>query len=230
MSIFNWEQFVIPALFVGAVFWLLNAVVKKLKANASANERERNNARMSSSAGHAGYDKLHGQQNVDIEAVDDDSGFFSDRMRNAQMRHESKKIVEKRAAEYENTTDDGLDDWAQEEEAHQRVLAKREEEERKAEEARAWKAPNVAADDSSVAEWIDEHGKSVSRERPKDAVLAKLYDDVLEKVQIVEQESNDLDYVINKLETGVDFISSEFAEAVDKWKSGKADRKNRLTI
>lgn len=38
----------------------------------------------------------------------------------------------------------------------------------------------------------------------------------------IEQEAKDLDYVINKIQTGVDFLPIEVAETIRQWKEGQA--------
>lgn len=45
---------------------------------------------------------------------------------------------------------------------------------------------------------------------------------ILSAEKNVEQEAKDLDYVINKIQTGVDFVPIEVAETIRQWKEGQA--------
>lgn len=218
--LFNWDEYVVPALFALALLWGIAAFVKKAKRAADARDRERKSLRLNSSAGSTNHDNLHGrQQAIEIDQIADDSGFFSQRMRVKQSRNMHEAARQHRSAAHDNSTDAGLDEWAKHEEAKRRAVVDREAAERKA---------GSSAADLSAPKRADEHGDAVVAERPKDAELGKLYDEVIANVDKVKQQSADLDYIINKLETSVDFISVEFTDAVEKWKTGRAYRKKSL--
>ncbi|HXH02262.1 MAG TPA: hypothetical protein VNN09_02975 [Candidatus Competibacteraceae bacterium] len=44
----------------------------------------------------------------------------------------------------------------------------------------------------------------------------------------VEKESEDLDYIINKIETGVDFVASQVYETIRQWKEGQVYQNSTL--
>ena len=51
---------------------------------------------------------------------------------------------------------------------------------------------------------------------------------VLVLSQNAEKEHDDLEFILNTIETSVDFISSSVKETIDKWKQGKAFRDSSL--
>jgi len=52
--------------------------------------------------------------------------------------------------------------------------------------------------------------------------IEAVQEQVVALVKRMEQEAEDLDYVINRIQTGVDFVPIEVQETIRQWKDGKA--------
>lgn len=54
--------------------------------------------------------------------------------------------------------------------------------------------------------------------------IEALQEQVVATVKRLQREAEDLDYVINRIQTGVDFVPIEVRETIQQWKDGKAYR------
>lgn len=100
-------------------------------------------------------------------------------------------------------------------------------------------AEKIAAMDRSLADWeLEELGvkprQSVRKQTNKRQVhstnvrVLETHKKVKQALEQVEREADDLDYVINKLQTGVDFLPIQVKDTINKWKRGEVYRRNTL--
>ena len=93
--------------------------------------------------------------------------------------------------------------------------------------------------DRSLAEWeLEEMGirpaQSARRQIQQRRVpssnirVIETKKKVSQLLEQVEREAEDLDYVINKLQTGVDFLPIQVQDTINKWKRGEVYRRNTL--
>ncbi len=58
--------------------------------------------------------------------------------------------------------------------------------------------------------------------------IDSVHEDIVTFGREVEKESEDLDYIINKIETSVDFVASQVRETIHQWKDLKVYHRNSL--
>ena len=121
-----------------------------------------------------------------------------------------------------------------------------EEEQNKAVEIAAAKAAAAVIEekiqevDKSLAEWqadamVKGEGRAPARStllQPKDNPSTKKISVVKEQILLVsraiEKEVEDLEYVINKMQTGIDFLPIQVQETISRWKEGEIYRRSTL--
>lgn len=58
--------------------------------------------------------------------------------------------------------------------------------------------------------------------------VERVHQDAISFGRTVEREAEDLDYIINKIETGVDFVASQVKETIRQWKAGEVFQRETL--
>lgn len=58
--------------------------------------------------------------------------------------------------------------------------------------------------------------------------VGKVHEAIIAFGRTVEKESEDLDYIINKIDTGVDFVASQVQETIRQWKEGQVYQNSSL--
>ena len=137
-----------------------------------------------------------------------------------------------RAAQDKAAVEQAITEWAAAEQAEaERVqLRKAAEERREAEEVES----RLRAVEEAITEWVEaerEGSRLAAAATPGQPPPKKTYtrteaihQQVCSNAQTVTKEIQELEYIKNRIEAGVDFLPIEFRQTVDEWKEGKVLR------
>ena len=120
-----------------------------------------------------------------------------------------------------------------------------EEEQNKSAEMAAAKAAAVAIEekinevDKSLAEWqvqamakgevqVPRSALLRSKDQSPDKTISVVKEQILLVSRSVAKEVEDLEYVINKMQTGIDFLPIQVQETISRWKEGEIYRRSTL--
>lgn len=174
------------------------------------------------------------QSNERSSSFDQEAGQF------VKKRHEedtARVIAEqesaRKVAEREAELDRDLAQWLEAEQAEvtrtATIQAAAEEEQRRESVAKK------IASTQTILDWLDQRqGEDGSAELWSKTApgnnrnVTKAKQKIVAAVQAIEKEKEDLEYVITRLETGIDFVSMEVKETIDRWKKGQIHRRSTL--
>lgn len=153
-------------------------------------------------------------------------------------RQEAEEAAARAAASKQEEMDRLLQEWNEtmrlqeaEDEDHESAKSQADE---------AEEAARIEAVDRSLAEWeLEEQGikrparpirqNLQKRKVPSTNVkILQTKKKITQTLEQVERETEDLDYVINKLQTGVDFLPIQVQDTITKWKRGEIYRRSTL--
>ena len=149
-------------------------------------------------------------------------------------REEEERLAAEAATREQAEMDHLLSEWNQ-----KMRLEETDEEAQELEQQQAEETNRIQEVDRSLAEWeLEEMGikpsQSVRRRTQKRQVpssslkVLETKKKITQMLEQVERESEDLDYVINKLQTGVDFLPIQVQDTINKWKRGEVYRRQTL--
>lgn len=160
--------------------------------------------------------------------------------RMAAKRAAMEKSVAEKAAAEKLAVEQAITEWAAAEQAEaERVQVRRATEERRETEEREGR---LRAVEDAIAEWVEVEreggrlaavsppapGKPVPSDKPTYTRTEAIHQQVKSTVALVEKEVQELDYVKNRIQAGVDFLPVEFQHTIDDWKAGKVLRRSTL--
>lgn len=158
--------------------------------------------------------------------------------RMAAKRATMEKSVAERTAAEKVAVEQAITEWAAAEQAEsERVQLRRSSEDRREAEEREGR---LRAVEDAIAEWVEtEREGSRLAASPITAKMGKpaaptytrteaIHQQVRSTVEGVEKEIQELDYVKNRIQAGVDFLPLEFRHTIDDWKAGKVLRRSTL--
>ncbi|MDS4040364.1 MAG: hypothetical protein RKP20_04230 [Candidatus Competibacter sp.] len=144
------------------------------------------------------------------------------------------KAAAERAAIEKAAVEQAIAEWAAAEQAEaDRVQLRRTTEERReAEEVEA----RMRAVEEAISEWIEAEREG-SRLAATETVPGKpaqktytrteaIHQQVRLHAELVDKEVQELEYIKNRIQVGVDFLPIEFRQAIDDWKKGMAFRRS----
>lgn len=148
----------------------------------------------------------------------------------AAKRAALEKATLERAARDRAAVEQAITEWAAAEQAEaERVqLHKAAVERREAEEVEF----RMRAVEEAIAEWVEaeQEGKRLTAASPHQSLQKSytrtdaIHQQVRSNAQTVTKEIQELEYIKNRIEAGVDFLPIEFRQTVDEWKEGKVLR------
>ncbi len=157
-------------------------------------------------------------------------------MRIARMRQEEEKIAQERATHSQLEQDEtarALADWAADEQAEAERVARSNDE-----EIQAQLHEEIMAIDESLDNWESTqqvgasgyryHGPAlVSGEEmtTSDRQISHTREQLAALLEKTRRESEDLEYVLNKVQTGVDFLPIQVRQTIERWKSVEIGRR-----
>jgi hypothetical protein len=144
------------------------------------------------------------------------------------------KAAAQRAAMEKAAVEQAIVEWAAAEQAEaERVQLRRATEERReVEEVEA----RMRAVEEAISEWIEAE-REESRQAATEAVPGKpvqktytraeaIYQQVRLHAELVGKEAQELEFIKNRIQVGVDFLQIEVRQAIDDWKKGMAFRRS----
>ncbi len=150
----------------------------------------------------------------------------------AERRATAEKAAAERVARDRAAVEQAIAEWAAAEQAEaDRVQLKRATEERReAEEAGA----RIRAIEDAISEWIEAERDGSRLAAAVPAQPAKktytrteaIHQQVRVGADLVEKEMQELEFIKNRIQAGVDFLPVEFKHTITDWKEGKAFRNN----
>jgi len=156
----------------------------------------------------------------------------------AARNQAAEQIAEERVAAKKDLVDQALADWIKAEEAETRkTAAEQAEEEQRDTETAEKKRIHL---DYALREWyekmhteLEEAGTEWERVQPKEKKHRKKVDAVKEQVLTIlhqlEQETDDMEFIISTIQTSVDFLPIQVADTISKWKKGELHRYHTLS-
>ena len=148
----------------------------------------------------------------------------------AAKRAALEKAALERAAQDRAAVEQAITEWAAAEQAEaERVqLRKAAAERREAEEVES----RLRAVEEAIAEWVEaeQEGKRLAAASPSKSPQKNytrtqaIHQQVRSNAETVAKEIQELEYIKNRIEAGVDFLPIEFRQTVDEWKEGKVFR------
>ena len=148
----------------------------------------------------------------------------------AAKRAALEKAALERAAQDRAAVEQAITEWAAAEQAEaDRVqLRKAAVERREAEEVES----RLRAVEEAIAEWVEaeQEGKRLAATSPNKSPQKNytrtqaIHQQVRSNAETVAKEIQELEYIKNRIEAGVDFLPIEFRQTVDEWKEGKVFR------
>jgi hypothetical protein len=166
----------------------------------------------------------------DLEAVEFIKKRQDEELKRTLSEHETSQMI----AEREADLDRDLAQWLETEQAEitrtAAMQAVAEEEQRRQTQAR------TIASTQAVLKWADQTRADVpdidliwsKTAKTANANIAEAKKQIISASEIIDREAQDLEYVITRLETGVDFISMEVRETINRWKKGEIHRRSTL--
>ena len=156
----------------------------------------------------------------------------------AAKRATMEKTVAAKAAAEKAAVEQAITEWAAAEQAEaERVQLRRATEERREAEEREGR---LRAVEDAIAEWVEteREGSRLAappvvampsrskQDQPTYTRIEAIHQQVRSTAAIVEKEVQELDYIKNRIQAGVDFLPIEFRQTVDEWKEGKIFRRS----
>jgi len=159
--------------------------------------------------------------------------------RMAAKRATMEKTVAAKAAAEKAAVEQAITEWAAAEQAEaERVQLRRATEERREAEEREGR---LRAVEDAIAEWVETEREgtrlaappvvaatSRAKDQPTYTRIEAIHQQVRSTAEIVDKEVQELDYIKNRIQAGVDFLPIEFRQTVDEWKEGKILRRSTL--
>ena len=160
--------------------------------------------------------------------------------RMAMKRAAMEKSGAEKAAAEKAAVEQAITEWAAAEQAEaERVQVRRATEERRESEEREGR---LRAVEDAIAEWVEVEregsrlaavsppvpGKPTRSDQTAYTRIAAIHQQVRSTAELVEKETQELDYVKNRIQAGVDFLPVEFQHTIDDWKAVKVLR--RVTL
>ncbi|MBZ4192961.1 MAG: hypothetical protein LAE24_01450 [Candidatus Contendobacter sp.] len=160
--------------------------------------------------------------------------------RMAVKRAAMEKSVAERAIAEKAAVEQAITEWAAAEQAEaERVQVRRATEERREAEEREGR---LRAVEDAIAEWVEVEregsrlavvspltpGKPAPSDKPTYTRTEAIHQQVRSMDEGVEKEIQELDYVKNRIQAGVDFLPVEFQHTIDDWKAGNVMRRSTL--
>jgi hypothetical protein len=160
--------------------------------------------------------------------------------RMAVKRAAMEKSVAERALAEKAAVEQAITEWAAAEQAEaERVQLRRSTEERREAEEREGR---LRAVEDAIAEWVEVEregsrlaavspptpGKPAVSDKPTYTRTEAIHQQVRSTAELVAKEIQELDYVKNRIQAGVDFLPVEFQHTIDDWKAGKVLRRSTL--
>ena len=151
----------------------------------------------------------------------------------ASRRAGLEQAAQERAVQEKAAIEQAIAEWAAAEqaEAERAQLRKTVAERRQAEEGES----RLRAVEEAIAEWVDaeQEGRRLAAVATPDQMPPKVYtrtdaihQQVRLNVEAVAKEVEELEYIKNRIEAGVDFLPIEFKQTVDHWKEGRVLRRS----
>lgn len=231
----NWQFWTGTVIIAGGFFWLLAFIVKRMtKFRREKAEQSRHRAMEQAAIQHATAQEQARQQAI----ADNIAHIRAAAEKAAAKRLATEKAAEERASAEKAAVDQALAEWIEAEETEARKVAAEQ-----AEQERATEEHNVSKRivlDIALREWfekmqeeIEQAGEDWMQQQRKDKKLRKGVDAVKEQVlstlHRLEKESEDLEFIINTIKTGVDFLPIQVADTIEKWKRGEIYRNLTLS-
>ena len=154
------------------------------------------------------------------------ANFFVQRKRRQDLKDDLEAQHDRFSKVRDNVLDDELSSWMEQEELRR--------EQNRAQDEALRQAMYAPSDVTPVIRDIVEHAEAAGlevvnrRRRPDNKALTEIYTRIMALSDEIAQESQDLDHVIDKLQTSIDFISMEFWQTVEEWKKGESHRFHSL--
>ena len=160
--------------------------------------------------------------------------------RMAAKRAMMEKAVAEKAAAEKAAVEQAIAEWAAAEQAEaERVQLRRATEERREAEEREGR---LRAVEEAIAEWVETEREGsrlaappavaapsrLNRDKPTYTRIEAIHQQVGLTAAVVEKEVQELDYIKNRIQAGVDFLPMEFRQTIDEWKAGKIMRRSTL--
>ena len=166
----------------------------------------------------------------------------------AAIREEAKRVraeqaaaeaaAAKRLRDQQEEMDRAIAEW--------NAKVQSEEEQNKTAEIAAAKAAAAAIEekinevDKSLAEWqvqaitrgevraVPRSGSLQAQDHPSNSKISVVKEQILLISRAVGKEVDDLEYVINKMQTGIDFLPIQVQQTINRWKDGQIYRRSTL--
>ena len=160
--------------------------------------------------------------------------------RMAVKRAKMDKAMAEKAAAEKAAVEQAITEWAAAEQAEaERVQLRRATEERQEAEEREGR---LRAVEEAIAEWVEAEREGSRLAAPAATAMPgkpnlahptytrteAIHQQVRLTAEIVEKEVQELDYIKNRIQAGVDFLPLEFRQTIDEWKAGKIMRRSTL--
>jgi hypothetical protein len=229
-------QFLTGTVIIAAGFvWLLVFIGRRMRKSwRSKAEQSRQRALERAAVQHAAA-----QVDARKQAINDNIAHIRAAAEKAAARRlAAEQAAAERALAEKAAVDQALSEWIEAEEAEARkAAAAQAEQERTTTEHTETKRIVL---DYALMEWfekmqaeIEKAGEEWIQFQPKDKKLRKGVDAVKEQVMSIlhqlDKETEDLEYIINKIRTGVDFLPLQVADTIEKWKKGEIYRNLTLS-
>ena len=226
----DWQNLLAMVITLAGVGWMISALKGYLKVRQDERRTRAREARLIPvQAG-----PLRGQVDTEIIQIDEQESdtFFRQRLQEKAYQQRQHQLDQQRQQEKEKQISQSLNNWAHSEQKKQEEFAALD---LAADEATKQQMLIKQANaDRTLLQWAmdsDDELADVADIRShtlSDQALEQARSQIVAAATTIEKEANDLSYIVDKLETEIDFIALEFQDTLAQWKQGKVHRNASL--